>query len=82
MMSRDELLALGEDIEANGLTAPILLWSDDAKDYDLYVSKGKISKKVFILDGRNRLDAMEAVGIQVFGANGRFDLRLKPGHAD
>src|SRR5262245_16267798 len=44
------LRALGEDIKKNGLTLPIVLWSD-----------GKSS--AVLLDGRNRLDAIEvAIG--------------------
>jgi hypothetical protein len=73
-MSEAELRELGEDIKAHGLVAPIILWSTDPKAYDLYCRKGKISKSVFVLDGRNRLDAMEAVGMQIFGESGRFDL--------
>jgi hypothetical protein len=54
MMSRDELLELGEDIKKHGLTSPIVLWSPDDKRH-----------ATFLLDGRNRLDAMEAAGIKV-----------------
>src|SRR5262245_41563211 len=46
LMSRDELKALGEDIIANGLKLPIVLWSDGRSPQVL-------------LDGRNRLDAIE-----------------------
>lgn len=52
MMSPEELQALGEDIKQNGLMSAIVLWTDDGRDSPTYV-----------LDGRNRLDAMEAVGI-------------------
>jgi hypothetical protein len=48
-MSPDELRALGEDIVKNGLTSPIVLWRVDAK------------APVQLLDGRNRLDAIEIV---------------------
>jgi hypothetical protein len=52
LLSRDELLELGTDIKAHGLRTPIALWrSADGRDY--------------LLDGRNRLDAVEAVGIKV-----------------
>src|SRR5262249_49105072 len=47
LMSEPELRELGEDIKANGLRAPIVLY------------KGKL------LDGRNRLDAMQLVGVKV-----------------
>jgi hypothetical protein len=53
LMSPDELRALGEDIQKNGLTSPIAITTrKDAKGWN-YQS----------LDGRNRLDAMELVGI-------------------
>jgi hypothetical protein len=53
LMSADELRELGEDIKKNGLTSTIILWSPDGR--------GPSS----LLDGRNRLDAMELVGIKV-----------------
>ena len=49
LMLHDELRALGEDIRAHGLRSPISLLKD---------ADGKFS----LLDGRNRLDGMEAVG--------------------
>jgi hypothetical protein len=49
MMSGDELHTLGEDIFKNGLTSPIALWRADPK------APGQL------LDGRNRLDAIELV---------------------
>jgi len=52
MLSEDELRQLGEDIRKNGLRDPIVLWSEkrEATEHEL-------------LDGRNRLDALELVGI-------------------
>ena len=45
-----DLMALGEDIKCNGLNTPIA---------------GIVENDKFILvDGRNRLDAMERVGLQ------------------
>jgi ParB/Sulfiredoxin domain len=52
LMSPDELRALGEDIKKNGLQHPPVLWADD--------ENGAPYK---LIDGRNRLDAMEAAGI-------------------
>jgi hypothetical protein len=49
MMSPDELRVLGEDIKANGLQNPIATWFD--KD-----------ETEWLIDGRNRLDAMQAAG--------------------
>ena len=49
-MTPDELRVLGEDILKNGLTSPIVLWrSVDDKS------------PVMLLDGRNRLDAIESI---------------------
>jgi hypothetical protein len=53
MMSHDELKALGEDIRKNGLKTPANLLVE------------RQSKKKWLLDGRNRLDAMERVGILI-----------------
>jgi hypothetical protein len=54
LMSSDELKALGEDIKANGMKVPVVLRR--AKDED---------DEFELVDGRNRLDALEAVGINV-----------------
>src|SRR5262249_38696269 len=51
MMPEDELRKLGEDIKANGLKEPVVLWSPTKND-DRY-----------LLDGRNRLEAMQLVGL-------------------
>jgi hypothetical protein len=51
LMTPDELKTLGEDIKKNGLRSDIILWlGGDDQPHQL-------------LDGRNRLDAMEAAGI-------------------
>jgi hypothetical protein len=47
MMGDDELAALGEDIKKNGQSIPILCWG----------------KEEVLIDGRNRLEAMERIGI-------------------
>ena len=52
LMSADELRELREDIEKHGLMSPIVLWSDDDK------------ATVSVLDGRNRLDGLEAAPIR------------------
>jgi hypothetical protein len=56
MMTEDELIELGNDIKANGLLQPIVLWSQT-----------RANREIFLLDGRNRLAAMEAVGIPIVG---------------
>lgn len=48
LMSEAELKELAEDISANGLVDPIVLWMKDDK---------------LLLDGRNRLDAMALAGL-------------------
>jgi len=53
LLPPDELRALGEDIRKNGLTSPIAVT----------VTKLPIGWHYELLDGRNRLDAMELVGI-------------------
>jgi hypothetical protein len=50
LMSPDELCDLGEDIKQNGLLSPIVLWTYDRLNDD---------EPVQLLDGRNRLDALE-----------------------
>jgi ParB-like nuclease family protein len=51
MMSPDELRVLGEDIKKNGMQVPISILH--------------AGKRYMLLDGRNRLDAMEMVGLDV-----------------
>ncbi len=53
LMSPAELKELGEDIKKNGLQQRIQLWPVDEPP-------GHV-----LLDGRNRLDAMEAVGLKL-----------------
>ena len=54
LMAPDALRALGADIKKGKLREPITLWFPDPE-----------SNKPELLDGRNRLDAMEAVGLSV-----------------
>jgi hypothetical protein len=51
LMSEDELAALALDIQTHGLRSPITLWTDPAD-----------SERTFVLDGRNRLNALERNG--------------------
>jgi len=62
LMSPDERRELGEDIKKHGglPEMPLLLWEAE-KDAPL-----------FLLDGRNRLDAMEAVGLPVLDKEGKW----------
>jgi hypothetical protein len=52
MMSDEELAALGEDMKKNGETIPVLFWNGDGD--------GPV-----LIDGRNRLEAAERIGIGV-----------------
>jgi hypothetical protein len=60
MMTPDELITLGNDIMANGLKAPLIFW------------KASADSNLFLLDGCNRLDAMEAVGLSIEW-NGKYE---------
>ena len=58
-MSESELRELGEDIKKNGLQSRITLWSE------------RIGQGPFcLIDGRNRLDAMESVGVPILDETG------------
>src|ERR1041385_6910661 len=50
-LSADELRKLADDINAHGLKEKVTLWTPDD------------GGEAVLLDGRNRLDAMEAAGI-------------------
>jgi hypothetical protein len=51
MMSDDELDKLGENIKQNGLLAQVIFYEDE-------------DRNEFLLDGRNRMEAMERAGIE------------------
>jgi hypothetical protein len=53
-MSPDELLTLAEDIKERGLVSPIVIYKEVGPD----------GFRFSLLDGINRLDAMELVGIK------------------
>jgi hypothetical protein len=59
LMTPDELTVLGEDIKRNGLQQPVFLWAPGAEN------AAPDMTKFHLLDGRNRLDAAELVGLQV-----------------
>jgi hypothetical protein len=60
MMSDEELEELGRDIREHGLKQPIVLWSEVLGS----------SETKYQLDGRNRLDAMEMVGMRTVSSDG------------
>ena len=59
MMSDAELDELAADIKANGLLDPIILWRDNHEE----VSGSEGPFPIYLLDGRNRLAALERLGI-------------------
>ena len=69
MMTEEELRELGQDIKKNGLKQRVVLWSDsvvwwdddDHEDSETGVAPEKLQQ--YVLDGRNRLAAMELVGM-------------------
>jgi hypothetical protein len=73
LMSGDELRALGEDIRKTGLTSPITVTS-----IRITTPKGGIIHDMGLLDGRNRLDAMELVGLPftIEHSQGDFSIKL------
>src|SRR6516162_940098 len=70
MMSESELRELGEDIKENGQRVQVVLWKDPSPGGEYW-----------LIDGRNRLDAMELAGLCVFDKIGRqrFYWRLMDG---
>jgi hypothetical protein len=69
MMSPAELQELGEDIKANGLRHHIIFWSEKG---ECPIHDPKSLKRAVLLDGRNRLDAMELAGVEI-----KFDETLR-----
>jgi hypothetical protein len=68
LMSEAELRALGEDIRATKLRTPIVLWGP---------------APAVLLDGRNRLDAMELVGLPTHDSAGLLvPMRHEPSTVD
>ena len=65
MMSPDELKTLGEDIKANGLAQQIVLWTPDSNH-----RKWRKRGEFHLLDGRNRVAALESLGCISFDDDG------------
>ena len=59
LLPEDKLRELGENIKKNGLRQPVVVW------YEVLGSRlsEDNEQQPYLLDGRNRLDAMELVGI-------------------
>jgi hypothetical protein len=79
LMSKAELRELAPDIKANTLQVPIVLWSADRSLVDgLLVKNQTVPKNLYLLDGRNRLDALELNGVKLVTDDGKFNwLRAK-----
>jgi hypothetical protein len=58
LMTKPQLQKLADDISANGLKLPVILWAE------------RRGQQKFLLDGRNRLDAMELAGLRTVDSNG------------
>jgi hypothetical protein len=58
-MPEAELRELGEDIKKNGQRYPVVLWNEGENG-------------VWLLDGRNRLDAMELIGVPILNEDGKL----------
>ena len=67
MMDDTELAALGEDIEENGLRDPIKLLRTGKEKKAPEFGDNVFTQPVVILDGRNRLEAMERAGWNLDG---------------
>jgi hypothetical protein len=70
LMSEDELRALAKDIERHGLKIPVEMRR-------VVESSGEVDD--FVIDGRNRLDAMEKVlGWRLVNDNGDWSAKIEP----
>jgi hypothetical protein len=70
MMTDDELDKLAEDIKANGLRHSVVLWTDNSRPYSnremkMYATVYDARATYYVLDGRNRLAALDRAGIPV-----------------
>jgi hypothetical protein len=71
LMSEEELTELAQDIKKNGLQTPILLW-EEVTEAPKEVGDKRKKGKVYVLDGRNRLDALEKLGLPLLTEKGEF----------
>ena len=61
----EDLFELGENIKQNGLQQPIVLWTPQKRSEPQ-------AKAKYLIDGRNRVVGMEAVGMKIIGENGEW----------
>ena len=71
MMTEEELRDLGKDIKKNGLRQPVVLWRE-VMGYRNPDEASPEKSKLYLLDGRNRLDAMELVGLSTVTRQGQL----------
>jgi ParB-like chromosome segregation protein Spo0J len=75
LMSQAELKELGEDIKANGLLEKIRLVSkpiyEEVKLLGGGTTIGQRGNEHTVVDGRNRLDACDAIGMEIFTSGGK-----------
>lgn len=71
-LGADELRALSEDIRKHGLTHPVVLWAEG------YNGDNQTNRTWYVLDGINRLDALEIAGIETISGPGHGPLAGKP----
>jgi hypothetical protein len=74
-LTPEEMRALGEDIKKNGQRQPIAIIERARRrpDGTFHISDPPLQE---VLDGISRLDAMEAAGIAVTGADGQLDKQV------
>src|SRR5215467_13827498 len=63
MMPDDELDALAKDINENRLQQPVVLWTPTLLKDLPSRGKNKFPKEIYLLDGRNRLEAIERANV-------------------
>ena len=61
MMTPTELDELGNNIKQNGQQVGVILWTSVLRDVHLERRKKIPSKKIYLLDGRNRLEAISRI---------------------
>jgi ParB-like chromosome segregation protein Spo0J len=74
MMTKAELIELGEDIKKSGLQQAIAVIMEDVEVVASADGSYDITDPIrtIVLDGRNRLDAMEAVGLKIVDEKGQL----------
>jgi hypothetical protein len=70
--SLEELREIGKDILNNGMENPIVAWFPGEGDGNQ--GTDRLKKDAVLLDGRSRLDALEAVGVEFEQKNGSLSL--------